>query len=67
MNGPGSSSTQAPVPHVLAGDPVLAYIAAATGGAPLRFGFHIFMVDPSEFLDLARTAALAGRRVVYRP
>ncbi|MEO7436994.1 MAG: TIGR03619 family F420-dependent LLM class oxidoreductase [Candidatus Binatia bacterium] len=22
----------------------------------MRFGFHIFMVDPSEFLDLARTA-----------
>jgi probable F420-dependent oxidoreductase len=26
----------------------------------LRFGFHIFMVDPSEFLDLARTADACG-------
>jgi alkanesulfonate monooxygenase SsuD/methylene tetrahydromethanopterin reductase-like flavin-dependent oxidoreductase (luciferase family) len=26
----------------------------------LRFGFHIFMVDPSEFLDLARTADETG-------
>jgi probable F420-dependent oxidoreductase len=26
----------------------------------LRFGFHIFMVDPSEFLDLARTADDTG-------
>ena len=26
----------------------------------MRFGFHIFMVDPSEFLDLARTADDCG-------
>lgn len=26
----------------------------------MRFGFHIFMVDPSEFLDLARTADDTG-------
>jgi len=26
----------------------------------LRFGFHIFMVDPSEFLDVARTADAHG-------
>lgn len=26
----------------------------------MRFGFHIFMVDPSEFLDLARTADETG-------
>lgn len=26
----------------------------------MRFGFHIFMVDPSEFLDLARTADAHG-------
>jgi len=26
----------------------------------LRFGFHIFMVDPSEFLDVARTADDSG-------
>jgi probable F420-dependent oxidoreductase len=26
----------------------------------LRFGFHIFMVDPGEFLDLARTADAHG-------
>ena len=22
----------------------------------MRFGFHLFMIDPSEFLDIARTA-----------
>ena len=22
----------------------------------MRFGFHLFMVDPAEFLDIARTA-----------
>lgn len=26
----------------------------------MRFGFHIFMVDPSEFLELARTADACG-------
>ncbi len=26
----------------------------------MRFGFHIFMVDPAEFLDLARTADACG-------
>ena len=26
----------------------------------MRFGFHIFMVDPSEFLDVARTADDSG-------
>lgn len=26
----------------------------------MRFGFHIFMVDPAEFLDLARTADECG-------
>lgn len=26
----------------------------------MRFGFHIFMVDPSEFLDIARTADDCG-------
>lgn len=26
----------------------------------MRFGFHLFMVDPSEFLDLARTADGCG-------
>lgn len=26
----------------------------------MRFGFHMFMVDPSEFLDLARTADACG-------
>jgi probable F420-dependent oxidoreductase len=35
-------------------------LPAAEGVAPLRFGFHIFMVDPSEFLDLARTADDTG-------
>ncbi|MFN8624775.1 MAG: TIGR03619 family F420-dependent LLM class oxidoreductase [Candidatus Binatia bacterium] len=26
----------------------------------MRFGFHMFMVDPSEFLDIARTADACG-------
>ena len=26
----------------------------------MRFGFHMFMVDPSEFLDIARTADECG-------
>jgi probable F420-dependent oxidoreductase len=44
----------------LASPPNLAYIRGLTRRTTVRFGFHIFMVDPSEFLDLARTADDCG-------